>query len=451
MAQHSPKQMVLVGFIQASNCSNYPGSWRHPDGSDEFLLPQYYQHIARTLEAGKFHLAFVDDRLAMPDRYEDSFAATVEHGIRTVKLDLGPVVTAMALATERIGIGATYSTTYHTPFHVARLFATLDHFSGGRIAWNVVTSLNDSEALNFGEDAHLPHDVRYDRADEFMEAAFGLWDTWDEGALILDRAPGRFADPSRVRRLDHSGEWFKSRGPLTVPRCPQGRPVIIQAGQSGRGREFAARWGELVFVIVPTLENCRAFRRDIREKAAALGRNPDTAIVSPAVYVVVDSSEEKAREKLAELKALAHPMDSVVLLSEVFNYDFSAHHLDESLSDAVLDSISGLRGFLNRVTELSGTQNPTVQDFIRYSGRGTLDELPTFVGNPAQVADEMEGWFRQGACDGFVVAATHIPGAYEDFAWWVVPELQQRGLFRSDYQAATLRQDLGLPELNGIS
>ena len=279
-----------MGFIQASNCSNYPGSWRHRDGSDDFLLPGYYQHIARTLEKGKFHLAFVDDRLAMPDRYGDSIAATVEHGIRTVKLDLGPVVTAMSLATEHIGIGATYSTTYHTPFHVARLFATLDHFSGGRVAWNVVTSLNDSEALNCGEAAHLPHDLRYDRADEFMEAAFGLWDTWDEGALVLDRAEGRFADSSRVRRLEHSGEWFRSRGPLTVPRCPQGRPVIIQAGQSGRGREFAARWGELVFVIVPTLEACRVHRMTIREKAATLGRDPDTAVVSPAVYMVVDEN-----------------------------------------------------------------------------------------------------------------------------------------------------------------
>ncbi len=444
MSQHDPRQMVLVGFIQASNCSNYPGSWRHPDGSDDFLLPQYYQHIARTLEKGKFHLAFVDDRLAMPDRYGDSIAAAVEHGIRTVKLDLGPVVTAMSLATERIGIGATYSTTYHAPFHVARLFATLDHFSGGRIAWNVVTSLNDSEALNFGEDAHLAHDLRYDRADEFMGTAFGLWDTWGEEALVLGRAEGRFADPSRVRRLDHSGEWFKSRGPLTVPRCPQGRPVIIQAGQSGRGREFAARWGELVFVIVPTLEACRAHRAAIREQAAGLGRDPDTVIVSPAVYVVVDETEHRAREKLEELKALAHPMDSVVLLSEVFNYDFSVHPLDESLSDDVLDSISGLRGFLDRVMQRSAGGNPSVRDFIRFSGRGTLDELPTFAGTPARVADGLEKWFREGACDGFVLAATHIPGAYEDFVEMVVPELQRRGLFRTGYRGATLRENLGL-------
>ncbi len=444
MEQHHPKQMVLVGFIQASNCSNYPGSWRHRDGSDDFLLPGYYQHIARTLEKGKFHLAFVDDRLAMPDRYEDSFAATVEHGIRTVKLDLGPVVTAMALATEHIGIGATYSTTYHTPFHVARLFATLDHFSGGRIAWNVVTSLNDSEAMNFGADAHPPHDVRYDRADEFMETAFGLWDTWGGEALVLDRSEGRFADPSRVRRLDHSGEWFNSRGPLTVPRCPQGRPVIIQAGQSGRGREFAARWGELVFVIVPTLEACRSHRTTIREQAAFQGRDPDSTIVSPAVYVVVDETEDRAREKLQELKALAHPMDSVVLLSEVFNYDFSVHPLDEPLSDDMLDSISGLRGFLDRVTQRSAGGNPSVQDFIRFSARGTLDELPTFAGTPEEVADGLENWFQEGACDGFVLAATHIPGAYEDFVEMVVPELQRRGSFRADYEGATLRENLGL-------
>ena len=449
MPQPTDRSMVLVGFIQASNCSNYPGSWRHPDAAPGFLTADYYQHIARTLEAGKFHLAFVDDRLAMPDRYGDSFEPAVAGGIRTVKLDLAPVVTAMALATRRIGIGATYSTTYHSPFHVARLFATLDHFSGGRIAWNVVTSLNDSEAMNFGADRHLAHDARYDRADEFMETVFGLWNTWSEDALVVDRDRGLFADPSRVRRLEHDGPWFKSRGPLTVPRSPQGHPVIIQAGQSGRGRRFAARWGELVFVIVPNLEACIAHRKDIREQALALGRDPDTTRVAPAVYVVVDPSEARARQKLADIKALADPVDSLVLLSEVFNYDFSVHPPDEPLSDEALGSISGLRGFLSRVTELSGKRNPTVQDFIRYSGRGTLDELPTFVGSPAQVADEMEGWFRQGACDGFVIAATHIPGAYEEFARWVSPELQRRGLVRPDYQGATLRENLGLPPCSG--
>ena len=439
------RQMVLVGFIQASNCSNYPGSWRHPETRLEFLSPQFYQDIARILESGMFHLAFIDDRLAMPSRYADSFDLAVEHGIRVVKLDVASVATAMALATQHLGIGATYSTTYYSPFHVARLFATLDHFSSGRIAWNVVTSLNDSEAQNFGVERHLGHDERYDQADEFMEAAFGLWDTWGEDALIMDRAQGKFADSSQVRRLEHSGQWFQSRGPLTVPRCPQGRPVIIQAGQSPRGRDFASRWGELIFTIHPNLEATRSFRQDIRRKALARGRDPDSLIVAPAVYVVVAETEAQAQEKLAEIKSLANPVDALVLLSEVFNYDFAVHPLDEPLSDETLASISGLRGFLNRVVEQSGQQNPTVQDFIQFSGRGTLDELPTFVGSPTQVADQMEHWFTAGACDGFVLAATHLPGAYQDFVDLVVPQLQSRGLFQQEYRGSTLRQRLGLP------
>ena len=239
--------MTLVAFLQAQNCSNYPASWRHPESATDFMTARYYQRMARTLEDGKFHLAFFDDRLAMPDRYGDDFAESVRHGVRVVKMDPVTVLTVMGMATQRLGLGATYSTTYYEPFHVARVFATLDHLAGGRAAWNVVTSLNDSEAANMGQEAHLAHDLRYDRADEFMEVVLGHWDSWEDDALVLDRERGAFADPAKVHRLDHRGRWLRSRGPFTVPRSPQGRPVIVQAGQSGRGRRFAARWGELLF------------------------------------------------------------------------------------------------------------------------------------------------------------------------------------------------------------
>ncbi|MGI9425766.1 MAG: NtaA/DmoA family FMN-dependent monooxygenase, partial [Hyphomicrobiaceae bacterium] len=227
-------QMVLIGFLQAQNCSNYVGSWRHPASHSDFLTPEYYQRIARTLEAGKFHLAFFDDRLAMPDILGDDHRAAVEHGVRVVKMDPSTLLMVMGQATERMGLGTTYSTTYYEPFHVARVFATMDHMLKGRVAWNVVTSLNSSEARNFGQMEHPPHDLRYDKADEFMEVVLGHWDSWSDGALLVDKATGKFADPDLVRRLDHQGEWFRSRGPFTVPRTPQGRPVIIQAGQSGR-------------------------------------------------------------------------------------------------------------------------------------------------------------------------------------------------------------------------
>ncbi len=274
---------------------------------------------------------------------------------------------------------------------------------------------------------------------------YGLWDSWDPDALVLDRRSGTFADPAKVHRLNHRGQWFQARGPLTVPHCPQGYPVIIQAGQSGRGRQFAGRWGELIFVIVPTPEAAKAFRSDVRERAASGGRDPDTIKVAPAIYVVVGETETMAQDKLAYIESLARPIDALVLLSEVFNYDFAQHDLHEALSDDVLASITGLRGFLDRIVQLSGTTNPTVQDFLDYSGRGTLRELPRFVGTPTQVADQMEAWFSGAACDGFVVAATHMPGTYEDVVRLVVPELQRRSLFQTEYRGRTLRDNLGLP------
>ena len=435
---------MLVAFMQASNCSNYTGSWRHPETSPDYLDLRYYQGIAQTLEGAKFHMAFIDDRLAMPSRFGDSYAEAVEHGVRVVKLDLVPVITAMGLATSRLGLGATYSTTYYSPFHVARLFASVDHFTAGRAAWNVVTSLNDSEAHNFGVSEHLEHDDRYDVADEFMEAAIALWDSWGDDAVIADKAGERFADPSMVRRADYDGRHFSSRGPLTTPRPPQGYPVIIQAGQSERGRRFAARWGELLFVIFPTSEGCKAYRDDLRARASASGRDPGAVRVAPAVYVVVGETEAEAAEKLEFINDLARPVDSLSLLSEVFNYDFAQHRPDEPLSDEVIASMTGLRGFLDRVIQLSGNPNPSLNDFIRWSGRGTLREFPVFTGTPPQVADQMEAWFNSESCDGFVLAATHMPGAYEDFARLVVPELQRRGLFRREYAPGTLRDNLGL-------
>ena len=252
------RQMSLVGFMQAGSTTVYAGSWRHPDTEQGFLSSSYYAKLGRTLEEGCFDMMFFDDRLAMPGIYGGSVAEAVRLGARPVKLDLSIVLGVIAAVTDHIGLGATYSTTYYSPYHVARTFATLDHLSGGRAAWNIVTSVNDSEAQNYGFKEHLGHDVRYDRADEFLEVTTGLWDTWEDDALVLDRANGYFADPAKVHELDHDGKWFSSRGPLTVPRSPQGRPVLLQAGSSGRGREFAARWAELIFTGDPDIDIARA-------------------------------------------------------------------------------------------------------------------------------------------------------------------------------------------------
>jgi FMN-dependent oxidoreductase (nitrilotriacetate monooxygenase family) len=439
------RQMVMVAFLQAQNCSNYPASWRHAETAQDFLTAEYYQRIARTLEAGRFHLAFFDDRLAMPDRYGNDYAEAVRHGIRVVKMDLIPLLTAMGLATHHLGVGGTYSTTYYEPFHVARVFATLDHMVGGRAAWNVVTSLNDSEAANFGRLSHPEHDTRYDRADEFMEVVLGHWDTWDDDAIVLDRERGVFADPAKVHRLSHDGPWLRTRGPFTVPRTPQGHPVIIQAGQSGRGQRFAARWGELIFAIFPSLEFAQRGYRSLKAEIAALGRDPNQVKITPAVYCVVGETKTMAEDKLAYIEGLAHPLDSVVLLSEVLNFDFASRGIDEPFSDADMASLTGLQALRDRVVRMTGKANPTTRDFIEFSRRGTVRELPVLAGTPNDVADGLEEWFVGEGCDGFVLAATHMPGAYEDFTRLVVPELQRRGLFQREYAGTTLRENLGLP------
>ncbi|MDO8771463.1 MAG: LLM class flavin-dependent oxidoreductase [Burkholderiaceae bacterium] len=438
--------MALVAFMQAQNCSMYVGSWRHPSSMTDFMTPEYYQRIARTLEEGKFDMAFFDDRLAMPDIYGDSHRETVAHGVRAVKLDAATVVMAMAMATTRLGLGATYSTSYYEPYHVARLFSTMDLMTRGRVAWNVVTSLNDSEAANFGKSGHMEHDLRYDRADEFMEVVMGLWDSWEDDALIMDKANDRFADPDKVHRLDYEGKFFKSRGPLTVPRSQQGHPVILQAGSSGRGLKFAGRWAELVFAVYPSLESGQKQYKALRQAIADEGRDPDLVKMMPEMKIIVAPTESEAKERRDMVAASAKPIDGLTLLCEVLNVDFSKRPIDLPFTDEELAAVSW-QSLRDRVVSISGKKNPSVRDFVDASGRGTLREGPCFVGTPVQVADQMEEWFGS-ACDGFVLSATTVPGTYEDIVRLVVPELQRRGLFRKEYEHETLRGNLGLVRPN---
>jgi alkanesulfonate monooxygenase SsuD/methylene tetrahydromethanopterin reductase-like flavin-dependent oxidoreductase (luciferase family) len=278
----------------------------------------------------------------------------------------------------------------------------------------VVTSVNDSEAQNYGMKEVLDHDARYDRADEFLEATTGLWDTWEDDALVLDRASGTFADPDKVHELNHEGEWFSVRGPLTVPRSPQGRPVLLQAGSSGRGRDFAARWAELIFTGDPGIEVARSHYKDQKDSIAEAGRDPDEVKILPMAYTVVGESKAHAEEReQLFLNDLVDPKASLTLLSELMN----------------------LRKHI-------GGDTVTLADLAGH--RATLLQGPRFVGTSTEVADQMDEWFEDGACDGFVVAATHVPGAYEDVVRLVVPELQRRGVFREQYTGSTLRDHLGI-------
>jgi FMN-dependent oxidoreductase (nitrilotriacetate monooxygenase family) len=438
------RQMTLVGFLQAQNCTNFVGSWRHPDAAPDFMSAEYYRRIGHALEAGKFHLGFFDDRLAMPDRYGGDHALTVANGIRCVKMDPVTILTVMGMATEKLGLGSTYTTTYYEPFHVARVFQTLDLMTNGRAAWNVVTSMNDGEAQNMGKLEHGDHDNRYDRADEFMEVVLGHWDSWEDDAVVVDKTIGLFAHPDKVHRLDYTGNHFRSRGPFTVPRSRQGHPVIIQAGQSGRGRRFAARWAELVFVNYHNLTSAKEDYASFKQQVAETGRDPDKVFVSAGVYHVVAPTRMEAEDRVAAIDKLPKEIDQLSLLCEVLNVDLAKKPIDEPWSEDEIRTWTGAQGLRDRVYRVLGKRNPTTRDFMEVSHRGTFRDHPRFVGSPQDVVDGMEEWFAGRACDGFVVAASHVPGAYEDFARYITPELQRRGLLHQDYSGSTLRENLGL-------
>ena len=434
------RQMHLAGFLIAGPVAHSHALWRHPRTRFDFLRPEGYSSIAGTLERGKFDMVFFADRLAVSRTYGQSLDLGLAYGDQdAVRLDPVPVLALMAAGTSSLGLAATRSTTYYHPYHIARTFASLDHLSGGRAAWNVVTSVNRGEAENFGYEEHLEHDRRYDRADEFMEVVSRLWESWEDGALLLDRGRGRFADPTKVHAIDHAGTWFRSKGPLNVPRSPQGRPVIIQAGASGRGKAFAARWAEVIFTLQPTAELARAFYADVHTQLAAAGRDGDSCRVLLAVMPFVARTEAEAVEQQALHNSLVQPLVGLSTLSSHMGYDFSQHPLDEPLGAV---PVQGMQGLFAAVRAFGAGEGLTLRAIGELYGRSVL--VPQVAGTPAQVADRLEALFLERACDGFMISPAYLPGSFEEFVDGVVPELQRRGLFRTEYRGATLRDHLGV-------
>jgi FMN-dependent oxidoreductase (nitrilotriacetate monooxygenase family) len=440
------KQLHLAGFLIASQLTHSHAQWRHPRNDLNFLQPEFYQNLGRVLERGKFDYVFFADVLAVPHRYGNSIEETLRRGTQGAALiDPAYVVATMATVTQHLGLGITRSTTYYHPYELARSFATLDHLSKGRIAWNVVTSHNIGEAYNFGLEAHLEHEHRYDRADEFVELTYKLWDSWQEDALVLDKEKGIFADPSKVRHINHQGQWYKSKGPLTVPRSPQGRPAIMQAGSSNRGKEFAARWAEIIFEIDPTPEGRKAYYDDVKSRAVKYGRNPDDIKIFPAVIPFIGETEAIAREKQAYHNELVDPISGLITLSSHMDYDFLQHELDEPVQDV---EVGGIKGLFEVALRLSKKDSLTLRDIGRLYAEGVL--LPQIAGTPTQIADWLEESFRNGEADGFIISPAFLPGAFDEFVEFVVPELQRRGLFRKEYTGKTLRDHLGLKPANLI-
>jgi FMN-dependent oxidoreductase (nitrilotriacetate monooxygenase family) len=430
--------MNLAAFLIAGPVAHSHALWRNPAHEVPFLSLDYYAEVARTLERGKFDLIFFADRLAVADRFGGDFGVGMRGGDQdSTRMDPVPILGALAATTSRIGLGATRSTTYDQPYNLAREFATLDHLSKGRAAWNVVTSMNDSEAMNFGLESHLSHDQRYDRAEEFMELIFKLWGSWEDGALVLDRAKGIYADPAKVHYIDHAGTYFKSRGPLNIPRGPQGRPVIIQAGASDRGRAFAARWAEVIFNISPTREHMRKSTQAIRDEAARFKREDGSCKSLIAIMPFVGRSREEAAEKRDRANALVDPMVGLSTLSAHSNVDLSTLDLDAPVE--TLQS-SGTQSLIAMASRIAKDNAMTLRQIGKKYGESVL--VPQVCGTPRQIADELAEIFTSGDADGFVVSPAFLPDSFAEFVDGVVPELQRLNLFRQDYGAATLRGHL---------
>jgi FMN-dependent oxidoreductase (nitrilotriacetate monooxygenase family) len=430
--------MILSAFFFNPQ-GDHRMSWRHPHapGREIFGL-EYYRQLALTAEHAVIDTIFIADHVAI----WDSFESTVAH-YANARLEPITLLSALAAATRHIGLIGTASSSYSEPYNLARAFASLDYLSDGRAGWNVVTSGMDEEALNFGKNGNIEHAIRYERAAEFLDTAKALWDSWEDDAILMDKASGYFADPKRVHRIDHVGKHFKVRGPLNVPRPIQGHPVIVQAGSSEDGKKLAAAHADLHFSLVRNIDEGKQYRLDLDERLRQAGRTPASLKILPGIVPIVAESASAAREKQEQLESLMPIRIGVDLLSSWCGVDLSKFPLDGPLPTLPPEeTFDGQRTNLVRVREFA-EQNLTIrQTAQRVSRSGTA---PLFAGTARDIADQLEAWFTAGAADGFNLMFPLMAEDWTNFAGQVVPELQRRGLARTEYGTETLRERLGLP------
>jgi N-acetyl-S-(2-succino)cysteine monooxygenase len=434
------RQMKLGVFLYPTG--HHLAGWRHPQAqADGGMSLRHYIDLARKAEDGKLDFIFFADTLGARDTANvEAWSYTPKY---TGQFEPLTLLSALAATTERIGLVTTATTTYNEPFHIARKFASLDHLSGGRAGWNLVTSSSPDEAFNFGLDAHVPHGERYERAREFARVVKGLWDTWEDDAFLRDKDSGRYFDPAKFHMLNHKGRWFRVRGPLNVARPVQGYPVIVQAGSSDTGKELAAETAEVIFTAQQTIEQAQAFYSDLKGRMSKYNRRPEHLKIMPGIFPIVGRTSREAADKYNYLQSLIHPAVGLSLLSDMLGgIDLSAYPLDGPFPRDLPESNGG-KSRAALIVEMAQREGLTLrQTYLRIAGaRGHW----MAVGTPVEIADQMEIWFRSGAADGFNIMPASLPVSLDEFVELVIPELQRRGVFRRDYEGHTLRENLGLP------
>jgi FMN-dependent oxidoreductase (nitrilotriacetate monooxygenase family) len=428
------RQLALNLFIYPGG--HHEAAWRYKgSATDRVLDIAYYQELAQRAEAHKFDAIFFADGPALADnvRYAQRF-----------RIEPITWLSAIAAVTRRIGLIATASTTYTEPYNLARLFASLDHISGGRAGWNIVTTSAPQAAQNFGRPEHPPHGERYERAREYLDVITRLWDSWEDDALINDPVSGIFADSDKIHTIDHVGKHFRVRGPLNIARSPQGRPVYVQAGSSDDGRAFAAHFAEAIFTAHQTLGSAQEFYADIKRQAGAFGRSPGQIKILPGISPFIASTQAEADRLQEEFNDLIQPEYSLTQLRQMTGLDLTGFDLDRPFPRHLIDT-SSARGVASRfklVVDIVDREKPTIRQLVqRLAGaRGHW----VIAGPPEKIADNIQTWFENGAADGFNVMPPWLPGGFNVFAEQVVPLLRKRGLFRDDYAGKTLRAHYGL-------
>jgi alkanesulfonate monooxygenase len=429
------RQLKLGAFMRPA--SIHTGAWRYPGAwPDMNFNIAHLRECIRKLEAAKFDAFFMADHMAVLNMPVEA----LKRSHTVTSFEPFTLLSALSQVTENIGLVATGSTTFDAPYHIARRFASLDHLSGGRAGWNIVTTSNPDAALNFGMDALMEHDERYDRAREFYDVVTGLWDSWADDAFVRDVESGIFLDPAKMHVLGHKGEYLSVRGPLNIARPVQGWPVIVQAGASDAGKRLASETAEAVFTAVGNIEQGRAFYAEVKGRMEKIGRNPDHMKILPACFVVVGDSVGEAKAKRAKLDSLVHYANAIGSLSIALGTDASKFDPDGPLPD-IPESNQSKSG-RERAIALAKRENLTVRELAqRLGGYSGL----AMVGTPQTIADEMHKWLETDAADGFTIMFPYLPGGLDDFCNRVVPELQRLGIFRSEYEGKTLRENLGLP------